>query len=121
MTFLFVVVIIVSSEAFVLPGAATTTAAPVVSSTVAMSATKKEAPFSNKMTADRRKKLGVADDEDEYDLDVALDNNTDPFITKVVAGSLIVSILSLLVYAIVIPATTDFGNACTPLLTGGRC
>lgn len=73
------------------------------------------------MTTERRKKLGIADDEDEYDLEMALDNNTDPFITKVIAGSLIVSIMSLLIYAIIIPATSDYGNACIPLLTGGRC
>ena len=43
-------------------------------------------PPTNSMTKDRRKKLGIADDEDEYDLEMALDNNTDPFITKVIAG-----------------------------------
>ena len=43
-------------------------------------------PPTNSMTTDRRKKLGIADDEDEYDLEMALDNNTDPFITKVIAG-----------------------------------
>ena len=52
----------------------------------------------------------------------ALDNNTDPFITKVIAGSLILSITALLVYAIAIPATTDYGEGvCNALLTGGRC
>jgi hypothetical protein len=38
------------------------------------------------MTSDRRKKLGIADNEDEYDLEMALDNNTDPIITKIIAG-----------------------------------
>ena len=75
-----------------------------------------------KIADKRRKQLGIADDEDEYDLDLALDNNTDPFITKVIAGSLILSITALLIYAIVIPATTDYGEGvCNALLTGGRC
>lgn len=75
-----------------------------------------------KITSKRRQELGINDDEDEYDLEMALDNNTDPFITKVIAGSLIVAITSLLVYGIVIPATTDYGEGvCNTLLTGGRC
>jgi len=75
-----------------------------------------------KIANSRRKKLGIADDEDEYDLEMALDNNTDPFITKVIAGSLILSITALLVAGIVIPATTDYGEGvCNALLTGGRC
>ncbi|KAL3895520.1 MAG: hypothetical protein SGARI_007425 [Bacillariaceae sp.] len=75
-----------------------------------------------KIADKRRKQLGIADDEDEYDLDFALDNNTDPFITKVIAGSLILSITALLIYAIVIPATPDYGEGvCNVLLTGGRC
>jgi len=75
-----------------------------------------------KMNIGRRKKLGINDDEEEYDLGMALDNSTDPFITKVIAGSLIISITSLLIYAIVIPATTDYGDGvCNALLTGGRC
>jgi hypothetical protein len=70
----------------------------------------------------RRKQLGIADDEDEYDLDIALDMSTDPFITKVIAGSLILAITALLVAGIVIPATTDYGEGvCNALLTGGRC
>lgn len=75
-----------------------------------------------KMTKARRKKLGVNDDEEEYDLEMALDNSTDPLITKIIAGSLILSILALLVFGLVIPATTDYGEGvCNPLLTGGRC
>lgn len=78
--------------------------------------------YNKKISNDRRKKLGIADDEDEYDLDIALDMSTDPFITKVIAGSLILSITALLVAGIVIPATTDYGEGvCNALLTGGRC
>jgi hypothetical protein len=144
------------------------------SSSVARLDAKKPPPQrgpTNSMTADRRKKLGIADNEDEYDLEMALDNNTDPIITKIIAGryvlqcivshckadipventvsylagflsllytyltffvffsilvlryqSLIISILTLLVFGIVIPATTDYGEGvCNPLLTGGRC
>jgi hypothetical protein len=70
----------------------------------------------------RRAQLGIAEDEDEYDLGVALANNTDPFITKVIAGSLILAVIALLVAGIIIPATTDYGEGvCQPLLTGGRC
>ena len=76
----------------------------------------------SKMKADRRKKLGLYDDADEYDLGVALENNTDPFISKVIAGSLILAILALLVVGVIIPATTDYGEGvCNALLTGGRC
>jgi hypothetical protein len=75
-----------------------------------------------KINIAQRKKLGMNDDEEEYDLNVALENSTDPFISKLIAGSLIVSIFSLLIYAIVIPATTDYGEGvCNALLTGGRC
>jgi hypothetical protein len=79
-------------------------------------------PKVQKITGKRRKELGINDNEDEYDLEMALDNNTDPIITKIIAGSLIVSIISLLIYGIVIPATTDYGEGvCNALLTGGRC
>ena len=75
-----------------------------------------------KISKERRQQLGIGDDEDEYDLGVALAQNTDDFISKVVAGSLIVTILCLLVAGIVIPATTDYGDGiCNALLTGGRC
>lgn len=74
------------------------------------------------ISGSRRAQLGIADDEDEYDLGVALQNNTDPFITKVIAGSFIVAVIALLVAGIIIPATTDYGEGvCRPLLTGGRC
>ena len=49
----------------------------------------------------RRNELGISDDEDEYDLDVALKNNTDPFITKVIAGSFILVMIALLVVGLV--------------------
>jgi hypothetical protein len=96
-----------------------------ISNLVSLQAARKikdnEAP-NPKMTAARRKKLGIADDEDEYDLGVALENNTDPFISKVVAGSLILAILGLLVAGVIIPATTDYGEGvCNTILTGGRC
>jgi hypothetical protein len=66
--------------------------------------------------------LGIADDEDEYDLGVALANNTDPFITKVIAGSFILVVIALLIAGIVVPALTDYGEGvCQPLLSGGRC
>lgn len=76
----------------------------------------------DKFTTDRRKKLGLTDDDDEYDLGVALANNTDPFISKVISGSLILAILGLLVAGVIIPATTDYGEGvCNTILTGGRC
>ncbi len=78
--------------------------------------------YNKKISDKRRRELGIAEDEDEYDLDVALENSTDPFITKVIAGSLILSITALLVAGIIIPATTDYGEGvCNALLTGGRC
>lgn len=76
----------------------------------------------NQMTTARRKKLGISDDEDEYDLYKALEVNTDPLITKIVAGSLIIAILSLLVVGVVIPSLTDYGEGvCSPIQNGGRC
>jgi len=72
--------------------------------------------------SDRRKQLGIPDDADEYDLDAALNNNTDDFISKVVAGSFIVAVIVLLVAGIIIPATADLGDeVCKPILNGGRC
>ena len=70
----------------------------------------------------RRRQLGIADDEDEYDLDVALNNNTDPGITKIIAGSFILVMIALLVVGLVIPSLTDYGEGvCSPIQNGGRC
>jgi hypothetical protein len=75
-----------------------------------------------KLSNERKKQLGVDQDEDEYDLGRALETNTDPLITKMIAGSLIVVIIGLLIVAVIIPSTTDYGEGiCNPLLTGGRC
>jgi len=77
--------------------------------------------LNERLSKKRREQLGVGMEEDEYDLGVALNNNTDPLITKIIAGSLILVIMSLLVVAIVIPNMTDYGGACNPMLTAGRC
>ena len=78
--------------------------------------------YAKRFSKAQRKKLGMDELDDEYDLGMALDNNTDPLITKIVAGSLIVSVLAALVFGIVIPATSDYGEGvCNPLLTAGRC
>ena len=70
----------------------------------------------------RKKELGVADDEDEYDLSQALNANTDPLITKLIAGSLIVVILGLLTVAVIIPLTSEtVDGLCNPILNAGRC
>ena len=75
-----------------------------------------------RLSDERRKQLGVGDGEDEYDLGMALNNNTDPLISKIIAGSFILVMISLLVLGVVIPSTTDYGEGvCNPLLTGGRC
>ena len=37
----------------------------------------------NKYSKSRRNKLGLDEDDDEYDLDQALDRNTDPLISKI--------------------------------------
>lgn len=76
----------------------------------------------NKLNRKRREQLGVADDEDEYDLGAALDAGTDPFITKVVAGSFILVMITLLVVGVVVPSITDYGEGiCSPIQNGGRC
>ena len=76
----------------------------------------------NKMTSKRRNQLGIADDEDEYDLEKALENNTDPFISKLVAGSLIVVLLGLLIVGVIVPSLTDYGEGvCSPIQNAGRC
>ena len=78
--------------------------------------------FGKQINVKRRKQLGISDDEDEYDLGVALAQNTDPLITKIIAGSLILAITALLVAGIVVPSMTDYGEGvCNPILTGGRC
>ena len=75
-----------------------------------------------KISQERRKQLGINEDEDEYDLDFALDNNTDPLISKIIAGSLIVVIIALLTVGVIIPYTTDYGEGvCNPILNAGRC
>jgi len=75
-----------------------------------------------KMSDARRKQLGIGDDEDEYDLGVALDKNTDPLISKIIAGSLILAVLALLAVGVIIPSMTDYGEGvCNPILTQGRC
>ena len=74
------------------------------------------------MSDSRRRQLGVADDEDEYDLGVALNANTDPLITKIVAGSAIVVIIALLFAGVVIPSLSNYGEGvCIPIQHGGRC
>ncbi len=75
------------------------------------------------LSASRRRQLGVAEDEDEYDLSVALNANTDLLITKLIAGSAILAIFALLIVGVVIPSLSDYGgeDVCVPILTGGRC
>lgn len=78
--------------------------------------------FQKKISDKRRKQLGIADDEDEYDLGFALDQNTDPLISKIIAGSLIVVLIGLLVAGVVIPSLTDYGEGvCSPIQNAGRC
>ena len=70
----------------------------------------------------RKKELGVADDEDEYDLSQALNANTDPLITKLIAGSLIIVMIGLLTVAVIIPLTSEtVDGLCNPILNAGRC
>ena len=70
----------------------------------------------------RRQQLGIPDGEDEYDLDKALETNTDPLISKIISGSLIVAILLLLVVGVIVPYLTDYGEGvCSPIQNGGRC
>jgi hypothetical protein len=78
--------------------------------------------LNERITDKRRKQLGIRGDEDEYDLGVALENSTDPLISKIIAGALIVTIFGLLVVGVIIPSLTDYGEGvCNPILTGGRC
>jgi len=83
---------------------------------------KKPKPVGKQISNDRRRQLGIPDDEDEYDLGVALNTNTDPLITKIIAGSFILVVVALLVAGIIIPSFTDYGDGvCNPITTGGRC
>ena len=82
----------------------------------------KEKEVGKLISKKRREQLGISEDEDEYDLGMALDQNTDPLITKVIAGSLILVILGLLVAGVVVPSLTDYGEGvCSPIQNGGRC
>jgi hypothetical protein len=78
--------------------------------------------LSARLSDKRKKELGVADDEDEYDLSQALNANTDPLITKLIAGSLILVLLGLLTVAVIIPLTSEtVDGLCNPILNAGRC
>jgi hypothetical protein len=78
--------------------------------------------YQKRLSQKRREQLGIRDDEDEYDIGVALSANTDPLISKMVAGSLILAISGLLAVGVLIPSLTDYGEGiCNPLLTQGRC
>ncbi len=74
----------------------------------------------SKFSQKRREQMGI-DDDDEYDVSVAISANTDSTITKIVAGSLIVVVIALLVVAVIIPSFQDYGGQCNPILTQGRC
>ncbi len=79
-------------------------------------------PLKSEISDKRRKQLGIADDEREYDLGVALATNTDPLITKIIAGSFVIVVIALLIAGIVVPSLTDYGEGvCNPILTAGRC
>lgn len=90
--------------------------------TTQVSRSRRASPHFVKISQERRKQLGISDDEDEYDLGVALNANTDTTISKLVAGSFIVVMIALLVVGVVIPMTTDYGDGlCNPVLNAGRC
>jgi hypothetical protein len=75
----------------------------------------------NEISQARKKQLGIVD-EREYDLDLALERNTDPLITKIIAGSFILVVIGLLVAGIIVPSFTDYGDGvCNPIRTAGRC
>mmetsp|Transcript_5759 Transcript_5759/g.9725 ORF Transcript_5759/g.9725 Transcript_5759/m.9725 type:complete len:152 (-) Transcript_5759:231-686(-) len=79
-------------------------------------------PGGEKISRQRRAQLGINPDEEEYDLGYALEQNTDPVITKVVAGSFILVMIALLVYAVVIPSLTIYDEGvCSPIQNAGRC
>ena len=79
--------------------------------------------FANKKySQERRKKMGLGEgDGEEYDLDVALSQNTDSTISKVIAGSFILTIFALLYVGIIQPALNPVEGVCNPMLTQGRC
>lgn len=82
---------------------------------------KKSDPLKSEISDKRKKQLGIVD-EREYDLELALETNTDPLITKIIAGSFILVVIGLLVAGIVVPTLTDYGDGvCNPIRTGGRC
>ena len=82
---------------------------------------KKSDPLKSEISNKRKKQLGIVD-EREYDLELALETNTDPLITKIIAGSFILVVIGLLVAGIVVPTLTDYGDGvCNPVRTGGRC
>lgn len=98
----------------------------VTFTTTGTSSTTTTALFVNRgnkqISNERRKQLGLPDDADEYDLDKALENNTDPLITKIIAGSFIITIIALLVVGVIIPYTTIYDDGiCNPIANGGRC
>jgi hypothetical protein len=87
-----------------------------------MTKSHKSCVLSARLSDKRKKELGVADDEDEYDLSQALNANTDPLITKLIAGSLILVLLGLLTVAVIIPLTSEtVDGLCNPILNAGRC
>jgi hypothetical protein len=73
---------------------------------------------------DRRDQLGLGAEDDEYDLQMALDNNTDRTIVKIVAAAAFVSIVGGLVVGVLLPLL-DGSQAsegfCVPAQNGGRC
>lgn len=82
---------------------------------------KKQDPLKSEISDKRKKQLGIVD-EREYDLGVALATNTDPLITKIIAGSFILVVIGLLVAGIIVPSLTDYGDGvCNPIKSGGRC
>eukprot|EP00567_Pseudictyota_dubia_P011678 CAMPEP_0197454838 /NCGR_PEP_ID=MMETSP1175-20131217/39020_1 /TAXON_ID=1003142 /ORGANISM="Triceratium dubium, Strain CCMP147" /LENGTH=157 /DNA_ID=CAMNT_0042988529 /DNA_START=94 /DNA_END=567 /DNA_ORIENTATION=+ len=79
-------------------------------------------PLKSQISQERRQQLGIGDDEDEYDLGLALAANTDDTISKVVAGSFILVMIALLVAGVVVPSLTDYGEGvCSPIQNAGRC
>ena len=112
------------ASAFVPPYGRTVTNFNRAADLLRLSARKPEfgQPGQKKISSKRRQQLGIGDDEDEYDLGVALSTNTDDTISKIVAGSFILVMIVLLVVGVVIPSVTDPGEGfCSPIQNGGRC